>query len=164
MVPRNGHGERLLFEWNIAERRRDGDHGIRPAAFSGQAESLSTAAWRRSRDLPLARQGKKYLCPWPMPREWRCAVPRRWTAHKRCGPSAVPGGHKKRTDGPSESTFRIYCKVSHSCRQPALVKSRTACKQVSILLSSICRSSSWRKYQNCEPIKRRIASAFGAFP
>ena len=28
--------------------------------------------------------------------------------------------------------------VSHSCRQPALVKSRTACKQVSILPSSIC--------------------------
>lgn len=85
---------------------------------------------------------KKYLCPWPMPREWRCAVARRWTAHKRCGPSAVPDGHKKRTDGPSESTFRIYCKVSHNCRQPALVKSRTACKQVSILLSSMCRSSS----------------------
>lgn len=148
MVPRNGHGERLLFEWNMAERRRDGDHGIRSAAFSGQAESLLTAAWRRSRDLPLARQGEKYLCPWPMPREWRCAVARRWTAHKRCGPSAVPGGHKKRMDGPSESTFRIYCKVSHSCRQPALVKSRTACQQVSILLSSMCRSSSWRKYQN----------------
>lgn len=33
MVPRNGHGERLLFEWNMAERRRDGDHGIRPAAI-----------------------------------------------------------------------------------------------------------------------------------
>lgn len=58
MVPRNGHGERLRFEWNMAERRRDGDHGIRSAAFSGQAESLLTAAWRRSRDLPLARQGK----------------------------------------------------------------------------------------------------------
>lgn len=90
MVPRNGHGERLLFEWNMAERRRDGDHGIRSAAFSAPAGSLLTAAWRRSRDLPLARQGEKYLCPWPMPREWRCAVPRRWTAHKRCGPSAVP--------------------------------------------------------------------------
>ena len=24
--PRNGHGERLLFEWNMAERRRDGTH------------------------------------------------------------------------------------------------------------------------------------------
>lgn len=33
MVPRNGHGERLRFEWNMAERRRDGDHGIRPAAI-----------------------------------------------------------------------------------------------------------------------------------
>ena len=69
--PRNGHGERLLFEWNMAERRRDGDHGIRPAAFSAPAGSLLTPAWRRSRDLPLARQGEKYLCPWPMPREWR---------------------------------------------------------------------------------------------
>jgi len=69
--PRNGYGERLRFEWNMAERRRDGDHGIRPAAFSAPAGSLLTPAWRRSRDLPLARQGEKYLCPWPMPREWR---------------------------------------------------------------------------------------------
>lgn len=34
MVPRNGHGERLLFEWNMAEHRRDGDHGIRSAAIA----------------------------------------------------------------------------------------------------------------------------------
>ena len=43
------HGERLLFEWNMVERRRDGDHRIRPAAINAASRAQNTTSHAENR-------------------------------------------------------------------------------------------------------------------
>ena len=75
-------------------------------------------------------------------------------------PFAVRNGRR----GNRPKLLVIYFSVLHSCRHPALKKSRIVRRQANI--SSLLRRSfsNCLKYQNCEPISKRIASSFGALP
>jgi len=78
VVPRNGHGERLLFEWNMAERRRDGDHGIRPTAIDAASRisfnccvavksRFAVGSSRRKISVSMARAERMEMrCPSPL--------------------------------------------------------------------------------------------------